>query len=117
MRNTLKIEELMMFILSMVFFNQLSFEWWWYLALFFLPDLSFLGYLINTKVGAICYNILHHKGIAIIFWLLGFYLQNEILQLIGIVLFGHASFDRVLGYGLKYFDSFNNTHLGKVGKN
>jgi hypothetical protein len=30
----------------------------------------------------------------------------------GTLLFTHASFDRILGYGLKYFDSFKHTHLG-----
>ncbi|MEJ7830333.1 MAG: DUF4260 family protein [Segetibacter sp.] len=28
----------------------------------------------------------------------------------------HISLDRVLGYGLKYNDSFSNTHLGVIGK-
>jgi hypothetical protein len=38
------------------------------------------------------------------------------LQLAGIILFTHSSMDRVFGYGLKYPDSFNNTHLGPIGK-
>ena len=114
MKNILKIEEFILFLFSIYLFNQLSFDWWLYLVLFLLPDLSFLGYLINTKIGAFCYNILHHKGIAIGLYLLGIYFQNEIAQLIGIILFGHSSFDRVFSYGLKYTDSFKNTHLGKI---
>ena len=35
-------------------------------------------------------------------------------MLAGIILFGHSSFDRILGYGLKYTDSFKNTHLGSL---
>jgi hypothetical protein len=31
-------------------------------------------------------------------------------------LFGHSSFDRVLGYGLKHEDAFQNTHLGRIGR-
>jgi hypothetical protein len=31
-------------------------------------------------------------------------------------LLGHSSFDRVLGYGLKYDDDFKHTHLGWIGK-
>ena len=31
-------------------------------------------------------------------------------------LFGHSSFDRIMGYGLKHEDAFQNTHLGKIGK-
>jgi hypothetical protein len=38
------------------------------------------------------------------------------LQLIGVILLGHSSLDRALGYGLKYEDSFQNTHLGRIGK-
>lgn len=116
MKNTIKIEELMMFIVSIVFFNELSFSWWWYLVLFLLPDISFIGYAVSTKFGAYCYNFAHHKGIAIALCLFGIYLKNEQLQLAGIILFGHSSFDRVFGYGLKYSDSFGNTHLGKIGK-
>ncbi|MCI2228956.1 DUF4260 domain-containing protein [Polaribacter sp. MSW13] len=115
MKILLKIEELMMLILSIVMFSQLSFDWWWYLVLFLSPDVSFIGYTINPKFGAICYNLLHHKGLAIMIYLVGMYLNNESIQLVGIIIFGHASFDRILGYGLKYSDSFNNTHLGKIG--
>ena len=106
-----------MFILSIVMFSQLNFDWWWYVVFFFLPDISFLGYIISTKVGSYCYNIMHHKAIAIVFYVLGLYLNNENIQFGGIVLFGHSSFDRILGYGLKYTDSFNNTHLGGIGEN
>lgn len=61
------------------------------------------------------YNVFHHKGLAILLYILGIYLRNEYLQLAGIMLFGHSSVDRILGNGLKYTDSFNNTHLGKIG--
>ncbi|MFN8388163.1 MAG: DUF4260 family protein [Anaerolineales bacterium] len=29
---------------------------------------------------------------------------------------GHSSFDRVLGYGLKHEEAFQNTHLGRIGR-
>ena len=31
-------------------------------------------------------------------------------------LFGHSSFDRVFGYGLKHENAFQNTHLGRIGR-
>ena len=101
-----------MYGLSLFFFSQLNFSWWWYLALFLAPDLSMLGYLVNTKVGAVAYNLAHHKAVAIGFWLVGFKLANEPLMFAGILLFGHSSFDRLFGYGLKYNDAFKHTHLG-----
>ncbi|MBC8508108.1 MAG: DUF4260 family protein [Anaerolineales bacterium] len=44
-------------------------------------------------------------------------MKNLIIQLIGVIMLGHSSLDRVIGYGLKYPDSFQHTHLGMIGKN
>ena len=115
MKNSIKSEELLMFILGIFLFNQLNFAWWWFLVLILLPDIGMIGYLVNSKVGAITYNIFHHKGIAIVIYFIGVYLHNEIIELIGVILFSHSSMDRMFGYGLKYNDSFNNTHLGIIG--
>ncbi len=105
-----------MFFFGIFLFNQLDFSWWWFFVLILAPDISMLGYLVNSKIGAICYNIFHHKSIAITLYFIGFYLHNEVLELVGVILFAHASMDRVFGYGLKYSNSFSNTHLGKIGK-
>lgn len=110
----LKLEELGMFALSIFLFTQLHLAWWWYLALFLAPDISMLGYLANTRIGAYSYNLFHHKLLAIVTGIAGLYLQSEWWMLAGIILFGHSSFDRILGYGLKHTDSFKNTHLGKI---
>lgn len=112
MKTQLKLEELAMFGFSVLLFNQLDFAWWWYLVLLLLPDIGMLGYLHNTKTGAFTYNLFHHKGVAIILLIGGFYFGNEWLELSGIILFGHSSMDRILGYGLKYADHFEHTHLG-----
>jgi len=117
MKTTLKIEELAQFILGIFLFSQLNFAWWWFPALLLAPDIGMLGYLISTKFGAFTYNLFHHKAIAIAVGLMGFYISNQPLILIGVILFSHASFDRIFGYGLKYNDSFKNTHLGKIGNN
>lgn len=114
MKSILKLEELFQFILGIYLFSTLSYAWWWFLALILLPDIGMLGYLINTKIGAITYNIFHHKGLAIVIFLGGIYFEIEVLQLIGIMLFSHASLDRIFGYGLKYADHFKNTHLGSL---
>ena len=47
---------------------------------------------------------------------MGTFLGSQWLLLAGIVLFGHASMDRLFGYGLKFSDSFHHTHLGKIGR-
>lgn len=112
----LKLEELAMLLLGIWAFSLLNFSWWWFAGLFFVPDIGILGYLFNNKIGAACYNIFHHKGIAIILGILGILLKIEAMQLAGVILFAHSSFDRVLGYGLKYEKGFKFTHLGEIGK-
>lgn len=89
---------------------------WIWLLLFFSPDISMLGYLINPKAGAISYNVFHHKAIAIGIVAAGYFMHVEVLLSIGVLLFTHSSFDRMMGYGLKYYSSFNDTHLGKLRK-
>lgn len=114
MNTTLKLEEAAMFGLSIYFFTFTDFAWWVYLAFILTPDIGMLGYLHGTKTGAFTYNLFHHKGIAVGFLLLGFLLANDPLLLTGCILFGHASLDRVFGYGLKYTGSFKHTHLGQL---
>jgi len=116
MKQVIQLEELGMFLLSIFLFNQLSFAWWWFPTLILLPDISMIGYAAGNKIGAILYNFFHHKAVAIAVYMLGFYLHNELIQLIGIILFGHSSMDRFFGYGLKTFAGFKSTHLGEIGK-
>ncbi|MEO9869738.1 DUF4260 domain-containing protein [Ekhidna sp.] len=114
MKNLIKVEELAMFLLSMYLFSLLDYAWWVYLVFILTPDIGMLGYSVNTKVGATAYNLFHHKGIAILIGFAGFWWQLPEMQLAGIILFGHASIDRILGYGLKFDDNFKHTHLGNL---
>jgi hypothetical protein len=118
MKKTLRLEEIAMTALGIYLlrFHNLGLAIWAWCLLFFTPDISMLGYLANPKIGAIAYNIFHHKGIAITLIGIGYFLQIELLIAIGILLFAHSSFDRMMGYGLKYRTSFNDTHLGKLKK-
>lgn len=116
MKRVIQLEEAAMFLLTIYLFSRLSFAWWWYPALILVPDLSMLGYLAGNKAGAIAYNFVHHKAIAIAVYAAGLYWQNEVLQLAGLILFGHSSMDRMSGYGLKTYEGFKFTHLGQIGK-
>ena len=116
MKIVLKLEEAAMAVIAIYLLSRhnLGLSVWLWVVLFFAPDISMLGYLIGTKPGAISYNLFHHKGIAILLAIAGYWLQNELVLSIGILLFAHSSFDRIWGYGLKYQDSFKNTHLGSL---
>jgi hypothetical protein len=116
MKNLIKVEELLLAGLSFFLFLGLEYAWWWFFILFLSPDLSMLGYLLGPKVGAWTYNLVHHKGAAIALFVIGGSLETHWLQLVGLVLLGHSSLDRVLGYGLKFADSYQHTHLGRIGR-
>jgi len=114
-KTLIKIEELFLVLLSFYLFLSLDYAWWWFLILFLAPDISMIGYLVNPQPGAIIYNLAHHKAIAIALYILGAASGNQLWQLIGLIMLGHSSLDRVFGYGLKYPDSFKHTHLGLIG--
>ena len=116
MKTTLLLEQVAQLALTLIglYLLPISLHWWIWFLLFFSPDISMLGYLINTKTGAISYNLFHHKLVAAIFIITGYFLHENILLTIGLLLYAHASFDRIWGYGLKYADSFKHTHLGML---
>ena len=106
-----------MLAISIAALYTLKVDWWYYLLLALAPDISMLGYVAGNKVGAFCYNLFHHKGIAILIFALGLIFDNEISVFTGIILFGHSSMDRMFGYGLKTNEGFKFTHLGSIEKN
>ena len=114
MNTLLKLEEAAMFAASLVAFHFLGISWWWYAGCILLPDLGMMGYLHNAKTGAFTYNLFHHKGVALAIAAFGFFAQNQTALFAGIILFSHASLDRMLGYGLKYERGFKYTHLGDL---
>ncbi|GGB69587.1 hypothetical protein GCM10007424_06950 [Flavobacterium suaedae] len=116
MKTLIKLEELALFGLAIYLFSVLNYEWWWFLVLILAPDLSMLGYVFGNKAGAWSYNFFHHTAVAIVCYIVGLFIRNETLQLIGVILFAHSRMDRMFGYGLKYEKGFKFTHLGEIGK-
>jgi hypothetical protein len=116
MKALLQLEELAKLVLAYLASLSLGFTWWAFLVFLLAPDLSMLGYLANSRVGAWLYNLFHHQGVAIAVGILGVVMAQPPLQLAGLVLFGHSAMDRAFGYGLKYEDGFKHTHLGWIGK-
>jgi hypothetical protein len=116
MKWSLKLEELAMLLMSIYFLPFLHAEWYWYVLLLIGTEISMMGYLLNKKTGAICYNFFHHKAVAITLVFICYFFPSDYLLLMAVVIFGHSSLDRFLGFGLKYFDGFNVTHLGTIGK-
>jgi hypothetical protein len=128
MNNLLRLEELAQFLACLFALYVLDVAWWVYLMLLLGPDISMLGYLISNRTGALTYNLFHHKAVALLVAVMGIMVGvmsihapavrggDEILYVAAFVIFGHASMDRIFGYGLKFGDNFHHTHLGWIGK-
>ncbi|MCX2430196.1 DUF4260 domain-containing protein [Pedobacter sp. GR22-10] len=114
----IKIEEAAITAVAIYFLTKyhLGLSVWLWVLLFFAPDLSMLGYLVNSRIGAFTYNLFHHRAVAIGLLAAGFMMHMDILISIGLLLAAHSSFDRMLGYGLKFSDNFKHTSSGWIGK-
>jgi hypothetical protein len=73
MKTILKLEEAAMATIGIYFLTiyNLGLPVWLWVILFFTPDIGMLGYLVDTKTGAIVYTLFHHKGIAILLAITG----------------------------------------------
>jgi hypothetical protein len=80
----------------------------------FLPDLFMVGYLASTRIGAAIYNTGHTYLVPTALWLTAAIIESPGTKAAALVWAAHIGMDRLLGYGLKYPDSFRNTHLGQL---
>ena len=87
-------------------------SWWLFVVLFLVPDVSMMGYLANKRLGALLYNLGHTTVVPLALALVGSALASPLAVSIGLIWLAHIGFDRVVGYGLKYGDDFQHTHLG-----
>lgn len=85
-----------------------------FLVLLLAPDLSAVGYLANTRIGALTYNAVHTYIVPGVLLALGLLTNTLVLSQIACIWFAHISMDRMFGFGLKYPTVFNDTHLQRV---
>ncbi|MEZ0241535.1 MAG: DUF4260 domain-containing protein [Chloroflexota bacterium] len=90
--------------------------WLALIPLLLVPDVSMVGYLRDPKLGALLYNVAHNWALGLAVLGLGFLSGQTWLVIAGAVLVAHVGMDRVFGYGLKLPTSFQETHLGRIGK-
>ncbi len=92
-------------------YAQLDGNWLKFAFLFLTPDVFMLGYLISPRLAAATYNL--GQSTLAPLALMGAALMGGLPMLgIGLIWLGHVGFDRLVGYGLKYPDAFQHTHLG-----
>ena len=85
---------------------------WWLIPLTLLiPDISAVGYLGGARLGARLYNVAHVTALPAAAIALGCWQHVPLVAALGLVWLAHIGMDRLLGYGLKYNDSPQHTHL------
>lgn len=109
----LRCEALATFTVFVVLYGQADGDWNTFALLFFVPDLSILLYLVNSRVGGMAYNAAHFYGFPVALFLFGLYLGTTEYTPFALLWAAHLSFDRMLGWGLKLEHSFFSTHLGE----
>jgi len=87
---------------------------WWLIPLtLLLPDLSAVGYLVGARVGARVYNLFHITPLPGLLFAVGWWQNASLASALGLIWLAHIGMDRMLGYGLKYDDDFQHTHLSR----
>ena len=108
------LEGLCVLLFSLYFYSYNDFSWLVFFVLLFSPDLSALGYLVNNRIGALCYNLFHTYILVFVLLLLGIVLSYDLLKALGLIFAAHIGMDRAIGYGLKYPNEFKETHFQKL---
>ena len=103
--------------LSLLLYWKAGTTWLLFALLILAPDLFILGYLRGPKVGAAAYNLGHTWLLPGILAAAGILGGRSSIASLAIIWFGHIGADRLLGYGLKLPTGFQDTHLGRIGRN
>jgi hypothetical protein len=112
-----RLEGGVLLVLSLLIYWKLAGPWLWYVVLILAPDLFILGYLAGPRLGAALYNLGHTwllPGILIAVGIIG---GGSFAVDVAVIWIGHIGVDRLLGYGLKLATGFQDTHLGRIGRN
>jgi len=115
-RTWLRLEGVAGFATGIALYGLSGGSWLLLVPLLLLPDISAAGYLVGPRVGAFTYNLVHTWTPGLIVLGLSALLGSPMLQLAAGILIAHVGMDRAVGYGLKLPTSFQDTHLGRMGR-
>jgi uncharacterized membrane protein YgdD (TMEM256/DUF423 family) len=107
----LRLEGVALFAGSLLAYTTTGRSWWLVPLTFLFPDFSWLGYLAGTRVGARIYNLAHITPLPGVLIAVGWWQNASLAVALGLIWLAHIGLDRMLGYGLKYGDDFQHTHL------
>jgi hypothetical protein len=115
-RGWLRLEGAAVFLAGLVLYGQLGAPWWLAVPLLLLPDVSAAGYLAGPRIGALAYNGVHNWAFGLAVLGVGLAASVAPIAVLGAAAIAHVGMDRAVGYGLKLPTSFQDTHLGRIGR-
>jgi hypothetical protein len=110
----LRLEGLAVLAAALVLYFHEDFGWVLLVALFLAPDVSFAGYLLGPRAGAVAYDTLHTEVLPLALGALGIVADVTTATQVALIWLAHIGGDRLLGYGLKYPTRFGDTHLQRL---
>ena len=113
-RTILRAEGLPLLVAGAAAYGTLGGPWLAFVPLLLAPDLSAIGYVRDTRLGSMTYNLAHNLVTAGALLGLGLWLGVGWLAIAGSVSVAHIGMDRLAGYGLKYPTTFKDTHFQHV---
>jgi len=115
-RQWLRLEGFAAFGAGLVLFGISGGNWLLIIPLILLPDVSAIGFLAGPRVGTFTYNLIHNWAPGFAALGVGIWLASPTVLLVAAILLAHVGMDRAVGYGLKLPGSFQETHLGRIGR-
>jgi Domain of unknown function (DUF4260) len=115
-RGWLRIEGAAAFAAGLALFGWLGGPWPLVIPLLLLPDVSAVGYLRGPRLGAFTYNLVHNWAFGLGVLGIGLATDSAPIAILGAIAIAHTGMDRAVGYGLKLPSSFQDTHLGRIGR-
>jgi hypothetical protein len=108
----LRLEGLAIGAITAVLYARSGASWWLFAALWLAPDISILGYFLGPCRGSRIYNAVHTYTLPGTLAVLGLLLRAPALLPFALIWLNHIAVDRMMGYGLKFSNGFDWTHLG-----
>jgi hypothetical protein len=113
-RALLHAEGLAVAVAAIALYFHADYPWWLLVALALAPDLSMVGYLAGSRIGAAAYDAAHTYALPVALAAIGVIVDGETARQLALIWLTHIGVDRAVGYGLKYPTNFKDTHLQRV---
>jgi Domain of unknown function (DUF4260) len=114
-RRWLALEAATLLTASLIAYSVTHEPWWIVPVALLVPDSFMVGYLNGPTLGARVYNLAHSTPLPALMVGLGWWQATPLVAAFGLIWLAHIGMDRLLGFGLKYSDRFQHTHLGDSG--